>query len=246
MMRLLALAALFCASQAQAAISFVACASTEAANSTSWTVNLPAVTNGDVLIFAFGTETTGNASGTPPTGVSLILQQVGGTTDSQLTTFRKVASSEGATLAFPSIWANAEQGLAVVCAYQGVDNTTPLDVAAVSIDTGSVTSYSGPAIVPVTNGAMVIQILAADPNATFAGTDDASPDATERAEVNHSVGGTSFVYWQDYLQPTAASLALDVTALNSDSYAAAQVALRPAAGGGGGGTAVAVIRQVNP
>jgi hypothetical protein len=231
-MRLLAACLALWAFQAHAAVSFVGCASTDPTTS-SWTVNQPTVIDGDVLVYAFVTNTAATLSGTEPTGVDLAVQQALSGTDSHLAVFRKVAASEGATLQFTSVWAQAEIGFAAVCAYRGVDNTTPLDVAAVSADAGSVTSVSGPAIVPANNGAMIIQIAGADPGGTYSGTDDASPDATERVD-SQSADASGYVYWQDYLQPTAASLALDITALTSDTYSSAQVALRAAVGGGGG------------
>jgi hypothetical protein len=111
---------------------------------------------------------------------------------------------------------------------------------------GNVTSISGPSISSVTNNAWILQIAGADPAGAYAGTDDASPDATQRFDDTDVAETEGYIFWQDYELASFGALALDISALNNDAYASAQIALRPAAGGGGGGTAVSVIRQVNP
>jgi hypothetical protein len=72
---------------------------------------------------------------------------------------------------------------------------------------------------------MIVALFGGDPGATpRTGTPDASPAASERLEAQN--GTLGFVYGEDYLQPTAAPISLDVTLNGSDTSASFVLALR--------------------
>lgn len=231
MKRLIALCLLACGS-AQAAISFVAVEDTiVSVASTDWTCDLPAGTqDNDILIFAFSTNSTAVVN-TTPMGVTVIANQAPAG-DASVVVAWKVAASESDPVDFTGWWSATESGQCVTIAYRGVDTMSPI-VASNSDTQLATTSISGPAVDTTgTDGAMIVHIIGSDPSTVVTGTPDASPTASERYDL-YASGFIAYTYIQDYLQPTGASIALDVTDLLSDDYGAFQVALNPAAGGGG-------------
>lgn len=123
------------------------------ASGTSLTIPKPSgVVNGDVMVATVVWTKTLPWSGsiTPPAGWT---SRVVNTPYSvRMETFTKVASNEGAgyTFSLPS-----GSGVGAISAYQGVDNTNPLDVAAAGRNTGS-TLVAAPSLTTVTNNAMLV------------------------------------------------------------------------------------------
>jgi hypothetical protein len=224
---------LLLASTAQAAISFVGVEDSMINDSTEdWACDLPngGVADGHVLIIVMVQNSSAQADN--PTNGLVILEDVVAASDSFDTNTVVgyiVASglSATATITFTNLFDASETGQCVVLEYSGVDTMNPI-VANEGAEGAGLTSISGPEIDTTgVDGAMIIQVAGSDPNGTINGTPDSDPVANERYDLNN--GFTSYVYAQDYLQPTGGPIALDVTGLASDSYVSVQLALRPAA-----------------
>ena len=75
---------------------------------------------------------------------------------------------------------------------------------------------------------MIVLFAGTDPTtASYTGTPDASPVATERHDAKNSGGSNyEYIYIEEYLQATRGAIALDVTGLTSDDYGHIQIAIR--------------------
>jgi hypothetical protein len=224
---------LLLASTAQAAISFVGVEdSIISVGSEDWPCDIPGggAPDGNVLVIVMVQNSSAQADN--PTNGLQILEDVVAASDSfdtNIVVGYIVASglSATATITFTNLFDASETGQCVVLEYTGVDTENPI-VAHEGAEGAGLTAVSGPSIDTTgVNGAMIIQAVGADNNGAVSGTPDDSPAANERYDLVNGV--TSYVYVQDYLQPTGGPIALDVTGLASDSYVSVQLALRPAA-----------------
>lgn len=216
------------------AISFVAATGNSISATQSFNALMPAgLQDGDLLLVFVVTQTLHDSSGTPPTNVNKVLEQDNTTgADCSLSVFRKIAASEGASIAFTNIFAANEAGRVITMAYRGVDQTTPMDTTAVS-GNESGTAWDTTAIVPVTNNAVLVACMATDPGAnpmTFAWD---SP-ATERIDSDTTPSGQNeLVGWLGIADRTvspAASTTMGGDSSSSQTAAWAILALRPAPG----------------
>lgn len=203
--------------------------------SASWTVNLPDCDDGDLLIFHFSTNSNANSqSGNFPSGVTQVGTDLDVSTDSTAVLLKKIASSEGATLAFTNLWDATESGSCYVESYKGQHATTPVDQVGTPTSTNG-TSVAGPSVTPSVDNCLIVQYVSTDPSATtYTGTADSSPTGVEVFDFVDT-GSLAFQFIQEYRQSTAAAIALDATGLTSDDYGHFQIAIAPAAGGGGVG-----------
>jgi hypothetical protein len=210
------------------AISFVDATSGTGAVA-SPTIDLPTgLAADDVLILCAATDTTHTAGAA--TGWTHILSQADGTDSTLSVWWRLATGSEGATEVV-AMFAAGESCAYGCVAYRGVDTSAPINQQA-SADNGASGSISGPSVTPAVDNCMIIQIHGGDHTAGFSATPDASPVANERVDqINAGTG--AYIYLQDYLQGTAAAIALDSTKSSSMDDASIQLALKPAAGGGG-------------
>jgi hypothetical protein len=123
------------------------------------------VVDGDVMITVHIKEGGGGWTITPPAGWTLIQGPDSTTSDGQeLVAYKKVASSEGASYSWSHDANNRTLSFAV--AYSGVDNTTPININGVTIDSGanaSPVSVSSPAETTTQNGCMLLHVAAGDP-----------------------------------------------------------------------------------
>lgn len=194
---------------------------------------------GDIMFLVLATDSTHSVVSVDDGAGGFAWTQVGttqGTTanDASVSVFRRVVAASEPTN-YQVDWSASEKGAWALVSYSGQDATTPLDVAVVQGTSGSVaasgTVTAGPST-PATNGCMVAAFYGCDPDSSSqAGTADASPAATERAD---QVSGTDgWVYVQDYEQATAAQVSLDVTLAQAEADGIGWfiIALRPAAGG---------------
>ena len=213
------------------AVSYVASSATDTSpfSADRTGVTFPAgTTTDDVIIVSFTTPNAHTLNTT--TGWTQI-----GTTQTTATTlcttsilYRVVDGTEGGSWDFTGIFTTAESGGVYMATYRGVDTADVIEANA-ETTTGSVTSVSGPSVTPVNDNCMILQILGGE-TATTGGAADTSPVANLRNNDDVSGGsGHSYTFHQDYLQSTAAALALDATSLTSTEYTAFQVALNEGA-----------------
>jgi len=127
-----------------ATVRAVAASATSAAT-TSVTVAKPTGTvDGDVVYFVV--STLGNATVTPPTGLTFLREDANGTasSDSKIRTYRRVASGEPADYTFT--FSTSDTHNVAIVAVQGADTTTPEDATTVGQANASSTSCVAPAI----------------------------------------------------------------------------------------------------
>lgn len=197
-------------------------------DNTSPTISAPAgLSDGDLILVAIATSSTTDVANVPDGWSQVGSTQDSGGTDSSLMVFQKIASSEGASWTFTNLMTTARWGAYGCVAYYNVDGSVPLDGVAPVTSAGS---YGGThttgSITPTTDGAMVVALFGAEPDSSSqAGTPDSSPAATER--VDECNGTTGFVYIEDYVQATAASINLSVGLSTADTTAEMILALRP-------------------
>lgn len=202
------------------------------ASSTSWTVRIPKDTvDGELLLFQFVTNTTAVSTGSYPSGVTISGTAQDASADSTQLILQKIASSESDTLAFTGLWTAGQTGICRVMRWAGANATTPINQTAQS-STASGTSVAGPSITPNVDGCWIVQFVGTDPaTGAYQGVADTSP-AAAIANSGKDNGSLAYSFIQEYLQPTAAALALDATGLTSDAYAFHQIAIAPAASAG--------------
>jgi len=200
-------------------------------------VNAPAgLTDGDLIIAIVQIGTWNDGGSATPGWTRLVsLESVG--YDSSLYVQYKIAASEPSSWTFTDLFSGAGEMHIAAMAFSGVDQTTPLDVAAVLNALGSVTSGGKDTspITPVSNNCMVLSIFQGDPETGISGTVDSSPACTERLDFTLNANG--WIYVQDHLQTTAAEEAHTVTPNQTLYLSSILLALRPAAASGGADTA---------
>jgi hypothetical protein len=192
------------------------------------TVNKPSgVVDGDLMLMWVVTTTNHTIANTP-TGWTLIGTQ-SGTSDQSTSVFWRVASGEGASYTFNSpgnLLSASDTGKIAIIAYSGVDNASPINQSAANSE--SLTSTpTPPSITPSVDNCMIVHLLGQDPPGGGSSlSPDTSPVATERIEEYN--GAAAGVYAQDYLQGSAAEIALNATCSTSDSFDNFNIALKPA------------------
>lgn len=187
--------------------------------------------NGDLLLYFMVTDTNHNTTGTPPTGWTKIGEQDSGT-DTSMSVFRKIRSGVEAEN-WTNIFDATETGRVIMLGYRGVDQTTPMDAAAV-FGTESATAWDTGSITTVTANAMCVAAFGADPASdpyTFAW--DAG--ITERIDSDTTPTGqnalSAYIAIGDKIIVTPAATTLGGDCSVSDTAASVIIALRPASGG---------------
>jgi hypothetical protein len=208
-------------------------------NTSSWLISVPAsVANDDILLWRLTIDRT-SVTCTTPSGWDLVdgPRDQSGAARSYL--FKRIASSEPAN--YTATLSGAAHGSAVMIAYTDVSADPVQATSPAGTTTASTSTPSTAAIVPDEDDCMIVAFYGADSGSTkLPISDDASPDATERAETEQNSGSRFYsTYVQEYLQATAASQALDITAAGAEVWMTQIVALRP-------GGAVAPLNTVAP
>lgn len=126
--------------------------------------NIASPAAGDFLLAGVYTN-SGHTVSVAPSGWTAIVEGLEDSAgDSAISVYHKIAgASEPATYTDFLTFANAESGGGFVSAWTGVDQTTPLDVAALSEGSTSANAHDSPAITPVTSGAVLVAVFSADP-----------------------------------------------------------------------------------
>jgi hypothetical protein len=183
------------------------------------------VTDGDLVLLPFAGDTTFTM--TTPAGWSL-LASVNNGTDNTTAVIYKFASGEPASWTFTNLFTSVQTGEAGVVTYSGVDTTTPINTSA-SGTTTSTNPHSAPSITPTVDNCMILTFSGCDnPSSSFTATPGTSPvTATERLDANTG-SNTGWVYCEEFLQGTAAAIALQYTTLTAVTTCAISAALAPA------------------
>jgi hypothetical protein len=202
------------------------------AAATTMVVDTPTgVADGDIMcleVFAATTSSTITVTGWTSTRTQ--------TGNGKIWSFRRIASSEPANYTVNA--SPAEDMAGAMDAYAGGDTTTPINTSNGAANSGTTAAQTSASITTTVDGCMIRAVFCADSNAShLPATPDASPVATERAEV-FQTGGNLNLYVEDYEQPTQGAITLDMTWGSSLTLAGVTqiYALAPTAGGGGGAT----------
>lgn len=190
----------------------------------SWAVTGPTgLAEGDLLVISLLSSSLANE--TAPAGfTALIAGQAESTSDAELIVYYKFAGpSEAGPYTFT--FDNTENGNAAWIAFRGVDQTTPLDVAVSNRANAASTSISTPTITTVTNGAMVLGIVACDPD-NGSGPTFTWSSGTE--DWDESGSTLRFQSGAHLLKTTAGSTSLSGTLSQSEASVSAIMAFRPA------------------
>lgn len=213
----------------------------------TWNIPYPAsIAAGDLLVVSM--ESNGAELGTNPTGWTTIYKQTGAAlTNPRGGMFYKIATgSESGTLAWPVTpgTTTTMQGTAQMFRYTGVDNTTPLDVAAGSYTNSNAADVAVvlPSLTTVTAGAMLIMMGAPNSGSTTLNAPGSAAAGTTVRVDHGALGGTGNKggFHADQLLGAAGA-----TGTKTFTWSAARAnfgaiaALRPAAGG-------AAAQTVNP
>lgn len=187
--------------------------------------------DGDLLINALVTDTLHNTPNAPPTGWTKIAEVDVGT-DSTLSLFWKIRNGVENQV-WTGIFDANETGRAVTLAWRNADQTTPLDVAAVT-GTEASTAYDAGPITPVTARAMGVAFFGGDP-ASDPYTFQWDAGITERIDSDTVPSGqnstNSFLYVGEKLIDPPAATTLGGDATVGDEAAWIIIAIRPASSG---------------
>ena len=186
------------------------------------------ITDGDLVLLAVSwdaTATINTPSGWTPVGTA----QVNGT-DNSIAVFHKLAESEPASYTFTALFGSTQTGTIAVCAFSGVDPTTPISPATPTQGNSvSGTSHETGSYTPTSNGSWVIAIFGTDPPSGSSSAGVPSGAGTELFDRPNSVA--SWIYGIYYEQSTAAAITLTVDAAPTiDTTANIIFALKPAVG----------------
>jgi hypothetical protein len=212
---------------ASSAIALVAATTSEASGTTGITNNVPPGTaDGHFLVWVTGQTTA--------TLIAVLAgwteRQNGVSGASSLQVWYRFASSEPAS--YTTAARTASRAFGIMAAFSGVDATTPWDVTEAAMVAGT-TAFAGPAVTPVTAGALVLGIadtlVGAGVINTVLSSSNTIPDAqvtsTNGASTN-MVGGISHYPWRSGAVTPAWAASNVTTRTVAGAYA-----LRPAAGG---------------
>lgn len=185
------------------------------------------VQDGDFIIIAMGSNDVEDATSATLNGFTIL----GGNwvsssgADGYGILLYKVASGEGASWTFTGLAPNFGVGGIGCVAYRNVDQATPINTSSTTAPATSTTPV-GTAIVPDADGCMIVAAFCCDPTAGLTGTQGSSPDMTER--VDQIDGTTGYVFIEDMLQATAASIQPSFTASLTDLFVVYYLALNKA------------------
>lgn len=229
-MRTLLVLLVLLAARCEGAVAHRSSSTASIAASASPAIAVPAnVVDGDFIVcwtatnFVHTISTVGN--GFTQLGTS----QAAGT-DSTTTAIWKIASSDAGTWTFTNLFTGAHDGAIACKAYSGNAIASPISASQQGDISGGSQTHESPSITPGQDDCMIIALYGADPAASQSGTDDASPDATERVDFVDAVGTNGFVYGQDFLQTTAAAVSLTMTSAQVEAATAAfTLAIKPLA-----------------
>jgi len=182
---------------------------------------------GDVVIIGFGlNDSPGRGASPTLNGFAAVSDPLisGGGGGDCLSKVVDAGDVSAGSWTFTNLWSAATTGTWGAIAYTGSDG--------VDISASQASNLSTPAVTPSVDNCMIVASYGDDVGAGGrTGTADASPAATERVDVTKS--GEGHTYMQEFLQTTAASVALDFTPTAGSLYAAFILALKPTAAGGG-------------
>ena len=173
-------------------------------NASSFPVSVPVSAQpGDLLLAWIATDSP-HAIASAPAGFTQLGTTQNDGSDSSVSAFWRVLQP-GDPATFSGTFVGGEAGITGVLAYRNVDQASPIEVFA-QRGTANTTA----SITPQGEGRTIVALFGGDAGANpRTGTPDDAPAASERLEAQN--GTLGFVYGQDYLQPTAAPVALDVT-----------------------------------
>jgi hypothetical protein len=142
--------------------------------------------------------------------------------------YYRIASSEPAD--YTAALTGTAAGAAAMLAYTGTDPVSPVQATSPAGTEQTSQTPTTASIVPAGDNYMLVAFYGCDAGASRVPiSPQASPLATERVEVEQAAFVT--VYVQEYLQTSAASQALSMTAAASDIWVMQIVALKPAPSG---------------
>ncbi len=188
---------------------------------------------GDIVIAVFATgsaadRTLSITDGT--TAYTLIdteLYSNGTTYDSNLRVAYKVLTAADTTVTFGPTGNNADAGAMAVHVWRGVDNTTPLDVAAVPATGTGTGRPNAAAILPTTTGAEIIVVggAAAATGAVFVASTLSNFRTATSSDTNDAMVGIGSFDWVSGSYDPAAWTGGTTNA--ADAWTAMTIALRP-------------------
>jgi RHS repeat-associated protein len=235
---LLGLALCAAAAPAQAQIAFRAVRAQVVGTGTSITPLIPdEMLAGDVAILIIAGRPTNTTEPAAPAGWTLrssSLREVGANDLKIMTFYRVITGSEdNPTVNLPSAWQGTAAGMSgQIAVWSGVNTTTPFDVADVTGNATTATTWTPPAITTVTPGAWVVSAVAtSDDNALAIGTAQGFTGRMTGAGYDTTTGGDHAVGLADKVQATAGTpvmLTWNQTINASDRWAGITFALRPA------------------
>jgi hypothetical protein len=186
--------------------------------------------DGDILLNFIVTDSNHNSTGTPPSGWTKIGEQDSGT-DTTMSVFWKRRSG-AESVSWDNLFDASETGRSLTIGFRGAfASGDPQDVAAV-FGTESGTAWDTGAIIPVTNGCLLIAAFGTDPGSdpyTFvwdAGIDERIDSDTTPTGQN---GLSSYLTIGTKEQVTAAEVTLGGDSSATDTPASVIIALKPAA-----------------
>ncbi len=126
-------------------------------NQTSITIPAPTNGSGDVLFAVLGSGSNLVGTTTPPSGWTTVIDSSGYAHRSTFQVFYKVSSgSEPANYTFSTTTTGARIG-ATILSYSGVDNTSPVNISAVSPDdTGWSSPMDAPSVTATKDGCLIV------------------------------------------------------------------------------------------
>ncbi len=189
-----------------------------------WTVNnISGPVAGDVAVMLAATDSTHTINtGSLPSGWTFVATIDDASADTSSSLLYKVyGGSEPSTYSL-TFGAN-EAGIAAISCWTGVNNTTPMDVTATSASSGSTTAKDTPNITPVTPGAMLLGVIAADPGAARSFTWDAGIDP----RLDQAEGTVGYLAIGSRLWDLAANDSLGGDLNTADTATLWSIALRP-------------------
>jgi hypothetical protein len=183
------------------------------------------VEDGDLLVFWVSTNTAHTVNSAPSGWTQIGSTQDHGT-DTSMSAFYRVASSEPSSYTFTSYFPGSEAYAALMLAYSNVDPSVPLDgvtpVQEVSSNTATAPSIS---ITTVSDNSIVLFLLGCDPGVdplSFA----ASTPSGSVARATSQNGGLAWVGVIEYLQETAGAATITCST-SSDNYCETAIVLGP-------------------
>jgi hypothetical protein len=206
---------------------------TNTAAATTMSLSVPTgVVDGDVMLMAVMSATDTSTITISGGGWTSLRNQTDATNGQKLWTWWRLCSSEPGSYTVNA--SPAEDMAGCILGYEGNHASAPINEDNGST-TGNTQAHSSASILTDVDGCMIVAFYGADSTATrLPATPDGSPVATERVEV-FQAGNNLSLYAQEYLQPTAATISLDMSWASAVDFGCVNViaAIAPAAAGGG-------------